>query len=80
MIAGEVARKAFESVVKYVCDPDGKIGDLLIPEHPGTHMMLKKLILHDNNKHVQGQGDGEYDEIDNKHILKNIMFLHRYRK
>ncbi|KAJ9601531.1 hypothetical protein L9F63_000274 [Diploptera punctata] len=51
---GNEAKKAFEAIAEYVCDLNVKIvengKEINIMEHPGTHMMLKKLILHDKEK------------------------------
>lgn len=72
---GEKLKQAFESIAKYITDPDTKIkeGDIehTAAEHPGLHVVLKRLILNDIK--LRKQNETTFGEVLVNHIETNVI-------
>ncbi|KYM93817.1 PREDICTED: protein penguin [Cyphomyrmex costatus] len=73
--SGEKLKSAFESVVKFISSMDSKIKDNDIEydviEHPGLHIMLKKLIQYD--KELLKKNESTFTEILISHLTPEIL-------
>ncbi|XP_076278497.1 pumilio and CPL domain-containing protein penguin [Lasioglossum baleicum] len=72
---GEKLKEAFESIAKYITDPDTKIkeGDTehKAVEHSGLHMMLKKLIQNDSK--LREKNGATFGEVLVNHLEINVI-------
>ncbi|XP_033335264.2 pumilio and CPL domain-containing protein penguin [Megalopta genalis] len=73
---GEKLKLVFESIADYITDPDSKIKEVddtehKIVEHPGLHMMLKKLIQ--NDKKLRENNDTTFGEILINRLERNVI-------
>lgn len=73
--SGEKLRSAFESVAKYISNVDSKIKEndceCNLVEHPGLHMMLKKLIQ--NDKELLEKDECTFGEILISHLTAEVL-------
>ena len=73
--SGEKLKSAFESIAKFISDVDSKIkGDdteCSSIEHPGLHMMLKKLIQ--NDKELLKKNESTFGEILLSHLTTEVL-------
>lgn len=73
--SGEKLKSAFEAIAKVICDTDSKItegeDECSLIEHPGLHMMLKKLIKYD--KELLKRNETTFGEILLPHLTSDVL-------
>lgn len=73
--SGQKLHSAFESIAKYISNVDSKIkendAECNLVEHPGLHMMLKKLIQ--NDKELLKKDECTFGEILISHLTAEVL-------
>ncbi|XP_011865614.1 PREDICTED: pumilio domain-containing protein KIAA0020 homolog isoform X1 [Vollenhovia emeryi] len=73
--SGEKLNSAFESIAKFLTDIEAKIkendSEFNVVEHPGLHVMLKKLIQ--NDKELVKKNESTFGEILISHLTPEVL-------